>query len=374
MLTFRCNGGCPFCIISGRGYRQDSEELSGKQVLNWWNNLERNNGQRLSLIGGEPTMHEDIVEIVNNLENYHVTITTNCSGPFYQGEWWKKFNPKCKLRINTSYHPHLLEPEDYIEKIKLFRDNGYFVDQISYVNTPDIEKYQDKIDKVKNEIGIDYAPFLGFWNETDGYEADSCSENLHPNENYTGNIDSVKVRCGLTDLNVYREMCGQSIKKSTKCDHPFKSLIIGPDGNYYHCHYKLYYDIDPVCNINDFHGVEESDMDCRHYGYCNWCDVPRMECKPADYKEYLVKDFREDDNIDRREINHVFEYITDYDGDAVIEEYYDFICMYLYRTKKHSGKFCIKGYHKNVKDVIKRFLEDRNWKYSKTNADLNLIK
>jgi len=145
MITFRCNGGCPFCILNGRGKRQKSPELSGKEILDFWNNIEHRPGQKLSLIGGEPTLHPDIVEIVNNLEGYDITITTNCKGPFYEDpNFYKKFkpHPSSNLRINTTFHPHFISAEDYIRVIKLYRETGYFVDQTSYVYHPDINQYQ----------------------------------------------------------------------------------------------------------------------------------------------------------------------------------------------------------------------------------------
>ena len=84
--------------------------------------------------------------------------------------------------------------------------------------------------------------------------------------------------CGLSDMAAYRDICGAAVPRRADCVHPFRSLIIGPQGNHYHCHYKLYYDIDPVSNIEDFKPVTEDMKTCDYYGFCNWCDVPRVGC------------------------------------------------------------------------------------------------
>jgi MoaA/NifB/PqqE/SkfB family radical SAM enzyme len=286
--------------LNGRGKAPIPPELSGDQIIAWWNGLDHPNGQRLSLIGGEPLFHKDILEIVASLENYSLTITTNCTKPCPE----LKCHPTSTLRINTSYHPHLISANDYIAAIKQYWAAGHYVDQIAYVNYPGVKKkYRKSINKVRRELGrLRCVPYLGFWNAEEGPNATPDPDTIEPNEGYFDKEAAARI-CGLTDLDAYRDICGATVPKRAYCQHPFRSLIIGPQGNHYHCHYKLYYDIDPVCNIEDFKPVTNEDttwkkeikggvaylngygffpreksLTCDYYGFCNWCDVPRVGC------------------------------------------------------------------------------------------------
>ncbi len=295
MVTFRCNGGCSFCILNGRGRAPIPSELTGKEILGWWNGLEHTKGQRLSLIGGEPFKHPGIMEIIGGLVNYQITITTNCASEIHESlDFYKKLKPHytSALRVNTSYHPHLIAPEDYLRVVENYQRAGHYLDQVALVNYPGVlEKYKDEIEIVRGGLGrLRIVPYLGFYNPEEGPNATPDTETIEPNENYYDKQAASQI-CGLHDMAAYRDICGQSVPRRVECVHPFKSLIIGPQGNHYHCHYKLYYDIDPVCNIKDWEPVRTNTngillgipnkpqtRTCDHYGFCNWCDVPRVGC------------------------------------------------------------------------------------------------
>jgi MoaA/NifB/PqqE/SkfB family radical SAM enzyme len=295
MITFRCNGKCPYCILDLRGKHVPRKEMSGNEILAFWNGLEHHKSQQLSLIGGEPTLHPDIIKIVNGLKRYRITITTNCKSPFYEDpKFFKRFKPHrtSMLRINTTFHPHHITPEEYIEVVKKYRSRR-FVDQISYVHTPEVvEKYRNEIIRVHKALKVKPTPYLGFYSKKEGFAAPPKPELLKPNEDscespligYLGSSKAAMLQmCDLSDMDVYREMCGQSSGSPAKCRHPILSLIVDPMGNYYHCHYKLYYEVDPVCNIKDFKPVLEPQV-CHCYGLCNNCDIPRMKgCKKLEH-------------------------------------------------------------------------------------------
>lgn len=355
MLTFRCNGGCPFCILNGRGTCQQVEELSGEEILAFWNNVVHKTGQRISLIGGETTFHKDVVEIVNNLKGYAITITTNCTGPFYDDpDFYKKFKPhtSSSLRINTTFHPHHISPEEYIRVIRLYRKTGYFVDQTSYVYRPDIGKYKDAIDKVGKEIPITSAPYLGFYDSREHFESSFATEHLEPNEK-SHDLEGAARICGLTNLDAYRDMCGHYEKRMAVCEHPLYSLIIGPDGEHYHCHYKLYYGIDPVCNIKEFKPVGVESKECRHYGFCNWCDVPRVGCvKNPTAKQMVLNKLYDVREFGRPEIQYLVKDIKSFANQHDLEfnllKWFEYSYAILYSGHRHRGKVLDVGSAKSV--------------------------
>lgn len=282
LVTLRCNGGCPYCILDRRGkHIERNNELSGVQILNFWNSIEHRQGQRLSLIGGETTLHRDFIEIVNNLEGYTITVTTNCKTPFFKDtNLIDKLKPRTNstLRMNTTFHPHHITANEYIAAIKRLKDKDFFVDQTSYVLYPDYpEEYQQAVAKVAEEIDIYDSPYMGFWSKEKGFDAEPCPENNEMKEDYCGKSDPA-VLCGIINFEAYRDMCGQSERRHCICWHPMNALIIDPEGWYYPCHYRLYYAIDPICHIDDFRPSKRKDMECEKYGFCNWCDIPHISC------------------------------------------------------------------------------------------------
>lgn len=371
MITFRCNAGCPFCILNARGKRQKTEELSGKEILDFWNNIEVSERKSLSLIGGEPTLHRDIVEIVTNLEHYNITITTNCTGPFYNdAKFYKKLKPhsSSRLRINTTFHPHHISPKDYVDRITLFRKEGYLVDQTSYVNRPDINKFSKEIAEVRKHIKVTCPPYLGFYSKQDGFDAPFDPKNNEPNESYPDNTPSTM--CGITNFPAFVDLCGQYEKREANCIHPKKSLIIGPEGNYYHCHYKLYYGIDPVCNIKDFKTVQDSAKNCRHYGFCNWCDVPRVGCrKNNSAKKIVLNKLYDKRERDRSEIKHLSDDIRTFAKENNLEynnlKWFEYAYFLLYSGHRHRCKVLDTG---SAKSSLPYYLASKG--YNVTSIDL----
>lgn len=365
MVTFKCNAACEFCILDRRGRRQDTTELTGKQIVDFWNSIEHRPGQKLSLIGGEPTLHKDIVDIVNGLEGYSITLTTNCKGPFYKDpEFYKKFQPHSSstLRINTTFHPHFITADEYIDVIQKYRKTGYFVDQTSFVNRPDLEKYEGEVDKVRKEIDITKVPYLGFWSDDEGYAAAFDEENNEPNESYPD--DSPARLCGITSFDAYRDMCGQGEKREVTCIHPMRSLIVGPDGKHYHCHYKLYYGIDPVCSIDSFTPVTESDKSCKHYGFCNWCDIPRTGCvKNPTAKKLVLNKLYDRSERGRKEIDtldkDVGAFATEHNLEYNNLKWFEYSYALLYSGHKHRGKVLDVG---SAKSVLPYYLSSKGYK------------
>jgi len=74
-LTNRCNFKCRYCNI----YNLKSKELTTKQIFSVIDELAKMGTQRISLIGGEPLLRNDIGQIIDYCKNYdfHVTLTSN---------------------------------------------------------------------------------------------------------------------------------------------------------------------------------------------------------------------------------------------------------------------------------------------------------
>jgi MoaA/NifB/PqqE/SkfB family radical SAM enzyme len=75
-VTDRCNSGCSYCKIPGRG----NKELSFEQVRSLIDQVSAMGCQRLGLWGGEPLMREDIGEIVDYAVSRKLYVTLDSNG------------------------------------------------------------------------------------------------------------------------------------------------------------------------------------------------------------------------------------------------------------------------------------------------------
>ena len=284
-LLFECPAKCEFCIIHGRNPAPPRKTISAQEILTFWNSVLHPEGYPMSLLGGEPTLRKDIVEIVNGLEGYHLTLTTNLGTAFFDNPDNLKNMRKDNIRINTSFHPQFISVEKFARNFIKLQDAGFYVDQLDMVNHPNsgFEKYQEEFLKYGLELG--YAPFLGFYRDgkfAGSRNPDNCLTDFGPNDLYPNerehDKEHLRVKCGIDDIDRFRLQCGaKEPMRIPQCDHHVKCLLVSPEGNIYDCHYKLYYNIDPTANIWDLtplHNLPEV-KPCDYFGFCNWCDVVR---------------------------------------------------------------------------------------------------
>lgn len=366
-LTFRCNFSCEYCIMGERQLgggtpKWKPKELSGKEIVDFWNNVEHPPMKKISMIGGEPTLHKDFAYVINNLDGYYITVTSNCGSPFYKDDnFVEKLRTKktSHLRMNTSFHPDFITPERYVEVVKMMKETGIHVDQTAFVATPEFKKHADKLKAAQKEIPMRADVFLGFWNEEDGFEATFDPENAWPRE---GLPQQYKKMTGIDNFKVYREACLQTEKYETDCDVVYNNMLVDPSGMVYHCHYKLYNEIDPVCHISDFKPITDKDRICKHYGFCLSCDAPSLQKELESTPIVLNKTFNRED-LTEREVEHLAVRLKAI-AKANDLEYNDKILfesanMYLYSGHRHSGRMIFFG---NKSHSLLSYLASKKYK------------
>lgn len=110
----------------------------------------------VEILGGEPTLHPDIEEIISELCKHkyciQVDLITNLAKPY---DFYKKLDIKGnnKLTIEASYHPEYCG-EKYIQKVIDLNKNFENLSIFPNINLPDNKKYwkqtKDLIDRFKN--------------------------------------------------------------------------------------------------------------------------------------------------------------------------------------------------------------------------------
>ncbi|GAF71194.1 unnamed protein product, partial [marine sediment metagenome] len=119
-----------------------------------------------------------------------------------------------------------------------------------------------------------------------------------------------------------------------------------------------------VCNIKDFKPVSESSKNCRHYGYCNFCDVPRVSCKknPTSKNIVLNKLYEEADRK-RPECKHLSSDIDSFAKTHGLEynklKWFEYCHFILYSGHRHRGVTLDVG---SAKSVLPYYLASKGYK------------
>jgi MoaA/NifB/PqqE/SkfB family radical SAM enzyme len=121
-VTWKCNMTCNYCWQESAGsiYRN----LSGKTIKSaneWADAFNRLNPYRLYLTGGEPTLYNELTDMIELLNiDTKLSITSNF-GKTFDIEKWKKVNPNRFESIFFSLHPtQWKNPDDFFEKLEKF--------------------------------------------------------------------------------------------------------------------------------------------------------------------------------------------------------------------------------------------------------------
>ena len=272
-LTLGCNSNCWYCIqhvckdefVKARK-EYESNKVSGRQWVEYYNKLQKWGNQSLGILGGEPTIHPDFFDIVNGIKGYYKTVTTNLATDAIL-HFDNRIQDKASLRINTSYHPSLISVEDFAQRIHMLRSQGFTVDQIAMVDTPDVDFRKYHTEFLKRGIALNPQTFLGL-----------AGGEIYPDPDSTIYTDHGET--GVTNRARLEE--GFSCKKKEEVLCASGRFLVAPDGGIYRCHYQLYSGIDKQGDM--LTGEFPLDQDyrmCQDYGFCNPCDYPHVDFRPV---------------------------------------------------------------------------------------------
>ena len=256
-LTMRCNLNCSFCLNAfDKTFKRDNfEELSGKEWVEGLNKIQSRKGVPITLGGGEPSLHNDFIYIINNLKHeLEIDILTNLS-------WGKKGIERFILKVNP-------------ERIR--RESPYASIRVSYHP----EQMGDGKKLVENSKRLQDAGFsIGIWSV------------LYPSSKQLSAINQMQFRCKDAGLDFrlkeftgefkkelygdYSKYTNSAFQENTKkCLCKTSELLIGSNGDVYRCHRDLFSKEFPIGNImEETFRIREEYIPCEKYGQCHPCDV-----------------------------------------------------------------------------------------------------
>ncbi len=238
-ITQRCNYSCSYCASY-----DNSQPFNFKTIdeyidcFKYLSDYFGNKTIRLGILGGEPTLFKQWVELANWLvdHNYVLKLTTNLSVPVKT--YIDKLNPKLQKFLVASFHTEFADIEVFVKNAKLLNEHG-FLKGISFLPNPKIwdksmSQYKQllkagkvRISKIKDEFTNDVSISSGFINYTKEqltFFKKSKQTNKHMQLQVDGNIIKPSIP-------VIRDK--YSNFKGMKCAVGFTRLHIKPNGDVY---------------------------------------------------------------------------------------------------------------------------------------------
>jgi sulfatase maturation enzyme AslB (radical SAM superfamily) len=293
-LNLSCSLPCEYCVqkislpgqalahyatMPGRQWVETLNSISGRTKKRF---LRRHKRKKLSVTGGEPTLHPDFIYIMNNLDkDWKVTVTSNFSSPFFDKDikYLKQIKHRGRLKFNASYHYMHVSIEKFIENVKKMKRAGLNVDTIFIVAHPahrkEVEECRMRLSKMHRSVKL--QRFLGRY-EGGLYPSDKACDIVCEHSD------------GINNYKAYSEGFGQAGKKDIYCR--VKKVLFAPNGDIYNCHYKLYTGHkDKFANLldKDLHiSMPQDFFLCHDYGFCNPCDSEGHAFKDLHGKEFNI--------------------------------------------------------------------------------------
>jgi MoaA/NifB/PqqE/SkfB family radical SAM enzyme len=292
-LNLSCSLRCEYCVQkisqpavpaaeytmkSGKDWVEALNSIEGRVKKRF---LRRAKRKKISITGGEPTLHPDFAYIINNLDkNWNITVTSNLFSPFYEKiSSIKQIKKRAGLKFNFSHHFLYAPVDKFIENLKRVKDAGLFVHIIFIVAHPahieEVKKYRDIL--LKHHPIVKLQRFTGYYNDT-----------LYPVE--SGYDIECQQQDGIRNYQDYREGFSQKARQDMFCR--MHKVLFAPNGDIYNCHYKLYTaNADKFGNIFDKNlnvDIPEDYFLCHDYGFCNPCDSEGHEFKSMDGKIFNI--------------------------------------------------------------------------------------
>jgi sulfatase maturation enzyme AslB (radical SAM superfamily) len=157
-LTNKCNNNCYYCIGGFNVPRKRYEFLTRHQFSELVKLLLAQKKPRISmtLIGGEPTVHEDFPYFLNEaykLKNNYVHVTTNLLKPY---EYFKSLPLKKSFDFTCSYHSNGVKDEnEWFSKVDLLYEKGCLFNVFLMLTEKNIDKIKKVYEKYKGRYIID---------------------------------------------------------------------------------------------------------------------------------------------------------------------------------------------------------------------------
>jgi len=294
-LTLGCSLNCDYCVqkislphqpiahyplVSGKEWVAALNAIAGRRKRK---NIIITKKKKISITGGEPTLHPDFVYIINNLDrDWNITITSNFTSPFFEAEaqGLKQIKKRSKLKFNGSFHFLYTSVDKFIENTLKIKKAGLFVHTLFIVGHPgyieEIKRYKKRLLEIHPIVKV--QRFFGYY-----------QGKLYPRQREEYNIE-YEQQDGICNYKEYERGFSQGASQDIYCR--MNKVLFAPNGDIYNCHYKLYTGHKDKLgnlfaeNVNII--VPRDYFFCHDYGFCNPCDSEGHSFKRLGAEEFNI--------------------------------------------------------------------------------------
>jgi len=224
-LHYRCNYRCPYCWWHGRWQELAGchRNLSTNEWLGYWKNIyDKYGAAQIEVVGGEPFIYPDFVNLIEKLSAMHtIRITTNLSTNI--DAFLEMINPS-RVKINPTFHPTFSDFNTFIKKCIALRDKG-FTENVNYLAYPPqikfIPGYKAKFNRESLALTV-----MTFWGEYNGkdYPASYTEEEK----------EIISIALGKRNNQEF-QLVPKKMVKGKSCAAGYRYAVIQTDGTVLRC-------------------------------------------------------------------------------------------------------------------------------------------
>ena len=158
-------------------------------MVHWKRIYDKYGEVKIEIVGGEPFIYPDFIELVKQLSSFHlIKITTNLSGDIER--FVKEISPD-RVSLDLNYHSLFITLETVFKKAHILNDAG-FKCGVCYLAYPPQMKQIPYLERRFKQEGIGFA-LAAFWGEYNGvkYPEGYTEEERELMKPFLGDIDRI---------------------------------------------------------------------------------------------------------------------------------------------------------------------------------------
>jgi len=191
-IHYKCNFRCPYCWFFKEWERLRSRNLylsPDEWVLHWKRIYEKYGEVKIEIVGGEPFIYPDFIELVKKLSFIHlIKVTTNLSGDI--NRFVQEASPE-RVELDLNFHILFIDLKTVIDKVLVLKNAGFKCGICYLAYPPQIHQIK-YLSEVFRKKGINFA-LAAFWGEYNGkrYPGAYSEEEKEMMRPFLGDIDRV---------------------------------------------------------------------------------------------------------------------------------------------------------------------------------------
>lgn len=241
-----CNYACEYCDLYGKEISTNQDKVV--EFINYVGTLKN---VKLTLFGGEPVLHPEILSVLKKL-NVRVELYTNLSKSldFYN----EVLKIKPNIELETSYHPSREKFENFYNKVK-YLSNKVSKLEVVYMLDTQYPEYRENYARIKELCSVSVTSIISKVEHHNQKPLSEEDESWYKEEQKGNDLTITYMKDGEVKteetISNYLFANGLNNFKYFRCDCGVHNIFISYDGFVYPCLDYRRRKVDPYFNINE---------------------------------------------------------------------------------------------------------------------------